>query len=45
MLFPTRHSPLLSAKKKVRSLFQLEYRPISHFLYLLYTKISKKSKF
>lgn len=43
--FPTRHSPLQSVKEKVRSLFQLEYRLISHFLYLLYTKIPRKSKF
>ena len=31
--FPTRHSPLQSVKEKVRSLFQLEYRPIYNIRY------------
>ena len=31
--FPTRHSPLQSVKEKVRSLFQLEYRPIYDIKY------------
>lgn len=43
--FPTRHSHLLSTKKKVCLVYQFQHASISHFLYILYTKISRKSKF
>lgn len=43
--FPTRHSRLLSTKKKVCLVYQFQHASISHFLYILYIKIPKKSKF